>query len=238
MAKILVVDDEIGIRERLSDILSGEGGAVSMAENAEVARKLVSTEAFDLILLDIWMPDADGVSLLKELKARHWLHCPVVMMYGHASEETAAEALKFGALACLEKPIALAKLVETVQHGLRVSERLRMLAPYRPAEPEDDETEAKEEEKEPLPVLEVPGTGVSIDFTKSLREVKDATERAYLKAVMKAEGNNMSAVAKRAGLLRTHLYRKIRSLGIPTPRQSEVQAEAEELETTAEASED
>ena len=71
MAKILVVDDEIGIRELLSDILSDEGYTVETAENAETARRLITTEPFDLILLDIWMPDTDGVSLLKELNVRH-----------------------------------------------------------------------------------------------------------------------------------------------------------------------
>ena len=71
MAKILVVDDEIGIRELLSDILSDEGYTVETAENAETARRLITTEPFDLILLDIWMPDTDGVSLLKELNVRY-----------------------------------------------------------------------------------------------------------------------------------------------------------------------
>ena len=75
MAKILVVDDEIGIRELLSDILTDEGYAVETAENAETARRRIGAEEFDLILLDIWMPDTDGVSLLKELKVRNLLHC-------------------------------------------------------------------------------------------------------------------------------------------------------------------
>ena len=109
MAKILVVDDEIGIRELLSDILSDEGYTVETAENAETARRLITTEPFDLILLDIWMPDTDGVSLLKELNVRHLLHCPVLMMSGHATIETAVEATKFGALDCLEKPATVPK---------------------------------------------------------------------------------------------------------------------------------
>ncbi len=232
MAKILVVDDEIGIRELLSDILADEHYAVVTAESAEAVRQCLGKESFDLILLDLWMPDADGVSLLKELNARHLLHCPVITMSNSASAEIAAEAKKYGAIACLEKPVAMVKLIETVQHGLRVSERLRALAPYRPVPPaaKHQKTEAKKKaEPEPLPVFEVPGTGMTIDFTKTLREVKESTERAYLKAVMTAEGNKMTNVAKHSGLLRSHLYRKLRLLGISTPRHVE-EAEPQALD--------
>lgn len=135
MAKILVVDDEIGIRELLSDILTDEGYAVETAENAETARRRIGAEEFDLILLDIWMPDTDGVSLLKELKVRNLLHCPVLMMSGHATIETAVEATKFGALACLEKPISMQKLLESVRHGLEVCDRIRAMAKYRRINP-------------------------------------------------------------------------------------------------------
>ena len=146
MAKILVVDDEIGIRELLSDILTDEGYAVETAENAETARRRIGAEEFDLILLDIWMPDTDGVSLLKELKVRNLLHCPVLMMSGHATIETAVEATKFGALACLEKPISMQKLLESVRHGLEVCDRIRAMAKYRPDQPEE----------KPIPVVPIP----------------------------------------------------------------------------------
>ena len=186
MSKILVVDDEIGVRELLSDILTDEGYAVDTAENAEAARRRISAESFDLILLDVWMPDADGVSLLKELSASHLLHCPVITLCNHASIEIAAEAKKYGAIDCLEKPVAMAKLIGAVQHGLRVSERLRTLAPYRPASPAPQVPKAVAKEKPVeavLPVLEVPGTGLCIDFSKTLREVKDATAQAAVSAI-------------------------------------------------------
>ena len=118
MAKILIVDDEIGIRELLSEILDEEGYTVYAAENAEAARVLMSQEQFDLILLDIWMPDTDGITLLKEWGVRKMLNCPVIMMSGHGTIETAVEATKFGALAFLEKPISMQKLLDSVRHGL------------------------------------------------------------------------------------------------------------------------
>ena len=111
MAVILVVDDEIGIRELLSEILSDEGYGVLLAENASAARSAM-TQHPDLVLLDIWMPDNDGVSLLKEWNATGQLNVPVIMMSGHATLDTAVEATKFGAVDFLEKPIALSRLQE------------------------------------------------------------------------------------------------------------------------------
>ena len=109
MAVILVVDDEIGIRELLSEILSDEGYGVLLAENASAARSAM-TQHPDLVLLDIWMPDNDGVSLLKEWNATGQLNVPVIMMSGHATLDTAVEATKFGAVDFLEKPIEAEKL--------------------------------------------------------------------------------------------------------------------------------
>ena len=226
MAKILVVDDEIGIRELLSDILSDEGYAVETAENAETARRRICAEEFDLILLDIWMPDTDGVSLLKELNVRHQLHCPVLMMSGHATIETAVEATKFGALGCLEKPISMQKLLDSVRHGILVRERIRSMARYRPDLPEERTNSVEKSPslpdpvREELPCFEVPGTGITINFSSTLKDVRETTERAYLKALMNYENNQMTRVAKRAGLERTHLYRKLKALNIPIPRHS------------------
>ena len=118
MAVILVVDDEIGIRELLSEILSDEGYGVLLAENASAARSAM-TQHPDLVLLDIWMPDNDGVSLLKEWNATGQLNVPVIMMSGHATLDTAVEATKFGAVDFLEKPIALQKLLATVKKCLK-----------------------------------------------------------------------------------------------------------------------
>jgi DNA-binding NtrC family response regulator len=119
MAQILVVDDEVGIRELLSEILADEGHQVSLAESAGDARRLRERSRPDLVLLDIWMPDTDGITLLKEWAASGQLNMPVVMMSGHATIETAVEATRIGALDFLEKPIALQRLLATVKRALR-----------------------------------------------------------------------------------------------------------------------
>ena len=119
MAIILVVDDEVGIRELLSEILIDEGYDVRLAENATAARQIRNDLRPDLVLLDIWMPDTDGISLLKEWHAAGHLNMPVVMMSGHGTIDTAVEATRFGAFDFLEKPIALQKLLSTVQKALK-----------------------------------------------------------------------------------------------------------------------
>jgi len=119
MAQILVVDDEIGIRELLSEILADEGHQVTLAESAGEARRVRERGRPDLVLLDIWMPDTDGITLLKEWATSGQLTMPVVMMSGHATIETAVEATRIGALDFLEKPIALQRLLATVKRALR-----------------------------------------------------------------------------------------------------------------------
>ncbi len=119
MAEILVVDDEVGIRELLSEILADEGHSIMLAENATRARELRASRRPDLVLLDIWMPDADGISLLKEWSANGLLTMPVVMMSGHGTIDTAVEATRIGAVDFLEKPIALQKLLATVKKCLK-----------------------------------------------------------------------------------------------------------------------
>lgn len=122
MAQILVVDDEVGIRELLSEILSDEGHQVMLADSAAQARSLRERQRPDLVLLDIWMPDTDGITLLKEWSASGRLSMPVIMMSGHGTIETAVEATRIGALDFLEKPIALQRLLTTVRRGLRHAE--------------------------------------------------------------------------------------------------------------------
>ncbi len=117
--KILVVDDEVGIRELLLDILQDEGYQVQLAENASAARLMVEQTTPDAILLDIWMPDTDGITLLKEWQKNQKLTMPVIMMSGHGSIDTAVESTKIGAYAYLEKPIALQKLLKTVSDALK-----------------------------------------------------------------------------------------------------------------------
>jgi len=122
--KVLVVDDEIGIRELLSDILIDEGYQVKLAENAAQARDWRQQDRPDLVLLDIWMPDCDGISLLKEWANGGLLTMPVVMMSGHGTIDTAVEATRIGAFDFLEKPIALQKLLKTVDAALKHGEQL------------------------------------------------------------------------------------------------------------------
>tara|TARA_B100000676_G_scaffold45755_2_gene44241 strand:- start:58992 stop:60242 length:1251 start_codon:yes stop_codon:yes gene_type:complete len=124
---ILVVDDEIGIRELLSEILRDEGYHVTLAESAEQARIWRNKSRPDLVLLDIWMPDTDGVTLLKEWASNGLLTMPVIVMSGHGTIATAVEATRIGAFGYLEKPIPLQMLLNTVQKALR--SRLSQTAP-------------------------------------------------------------------------------------------------------------
>lgn len=119
MANILIVDDEIGIRELLSEILRDEGHDILLAENAARARDIRQQKRPDLVLLDIWMPDTDGITLLKEWSAGGQLTMPVIMMSGHGTIDTAVEATRIGAIDYLEKPIALQKLLEAVKNALQ-----------------------------------------------------------------------------------------------------------------------
>ncbi|HXU51223.1 MAG TPA: sigma-54 dependent transcriptional regulator [Casimicrobiaceae bacterium] len=119
--EILVVDDEVGIRELLSEILQDEGYRVALAENAGEARAYRARQQPSLVLLDIWMPDTDGVTLLREWGASGALTMPVVMMSGHGTIETAVEATRIGAFDFLEKPIGLTKLLSTIARALKVA---------------------------------------------------------------------------------------------------------------------
>ncbi len=116
--QILVVDDEVGIRELLFEILSDEGYGVRVAENAQTARAARKEMRPDLVLLDIWMPDIDGITLLKEWAGSGLLTMPVVMMSGHGTIDSAVEATRIGAFDFLEKPISLPKLLATVGKAL------------------------------------------------------------------------------------------------------------------------
>ena len=116
---ILIVDDEQDIRESLRDILEDEGHKIYLAENAEAAKIIKDKENIKLILLDIWMPDSDGITLLKEWAASNKINCPVIMMSGHGTIDTAIEATKIGAYDFLEKPISLQKLLNTINSALK-----------------------------------------------------------------------------------------------------------------------
>jgi DNA-binding NtrC family response regulator len=116
--QILVVDDEVGIRELLFEILRDEGYGVRLAENAQTARSARKEMRPDLVLLDIWMPDTDGITLLKEWAGSGLLTMPVVMLSGHGTIDSAVEATRIGAFDFLEKPISLPKLLATVGKAL------------------------------------------------------------------------------------------------------------------------
>ena len=125
--KLLIVDDEKDIRDSLKDILIDEGYEIYLAANALEAKKIKLSQTIDLILLDIWMPDIDGLSLLKEWASKNEINCPVIMMSGHGTIDTAIEATKIGATNFLEKPISLQKLLKTISSSLKSSVEIKKL---------------------------------------------------------------------------------------------------------------
>jgi DNA-binding NtrC family response regulator len=230
MATILVVDDEMGIRELLSEILGDEGHVVEVAENAQRAREYRASTTPDLVLLDIWMPDTDGVTLLKEWASQGLLTMPVIMMSGHATIDTAVEATKIGALNFLEKPIALQKLLTAVEQGLsRSKEKPRAAAPAAApiagvvgAAPSVSASGAPGTAERPdmngAPARTGEGGGMQFSFDMPLREARDLFERAYFEYHLQREGGSMTRVAEKTGLERTHLYRKLKQLGVELSR--------------------
>jgi len=279
MATILVVDDELGIRALLSEILSDEGHSVEVAENAAQARNLREQCKPDLVLLDIWMPDVDGITLLKEWGANGQLNMPVIMMSGHGTIDTAVEATKFGAQAFLEKPITMQKLLRAVEQGLTKPAAPRAangaaphaahhhaphlattmaqpvhLATVTPITAASSYNAGSTLRTEMVPtqhlhaeaphVASVPpvgygaapvhhhahapaahGNGLSgpsneqlFQLDRPLREARDDFERAYFEFHLAREGGSMTRVAEKTGLERTHLYRKLKQLGVDLGR--------------------
>jgi len=215
MANILVVDDEHGIRDLLSEILNDEGHAVELAENAAQARAARLRERPDLVLLDIWMPDTDGVTLLKEWASTGLLTMPVIMMSGHATIETAVEATKIGALAFLEKPVTLQKLLNSVEQGLTKSlaqQRDPRLLRATQMSPLGEAVSAGADENQ------IPVASQAFDLDRPLREAKDDFERSYFEFHLAKELGSMTRVADKTGLERTHLYRKLKQLGVDVVR--------------------
>ena len=120
---VLVVDDEADIRTLIKDILSDEGYEVTNAGDAAEARAARQEGKFDLILLDIWMPDTDGITLLREWSEQGDLDCPVVIISGHGTVDTAVEATRLGAFDFVEKPLSIAKLLRTVERAIEAAKR-------------------------------------------------------------------------------------------------------------------
>ena len=258
MANILVVDDEHGIRELLFEILDDEGHNVIAAQNAAEARQARANARPDLVLLDIWMPDTDGVSLLKEWSASGLLDMPVIMMSGHATIETAVEATRIGAMAFLEKPITMQKLLAAVEQGLTKGARQQMVKAggYRgtaaplagsryagaaatgasPAgmaaqvvttmAPNYNATGMGGSDHVATPMAPMhlsaeqllnqsPASNIqSFELDKPLRDARDQFEKSYFEYHLIQEGGSMTRVAEKTGLERTHLYRKLKQLGI------------------------
>jgi len=233
MANILVVDDELGIRDLLSEILNDEGHAVELAENAAQARAARQRTRYDLVLLDIWMPDTDGVTLLKEWSTTGLLNMPVIMMSGHATIETAVEATKIGAQSFLEKPITLQKLLKAVETALTrsapppPSAATGLRRPGMPLQPVSATAAPTELTVEAAmmggqilpPVVEMgPQSRQQFDLDRPLREARDEFEKCYFEYHLAREGGSMTRVAEKTGLERTHLYRKLKQLGVDLSR--------------------
>jgi len=263
MATILVVDDELGIRALLSEILADEGHAVELAENAAQARAVRERLQPELVLLDIWMPDVDGISLLKEWGASGQLTMPVIMMSGHGTIDTAVEATKFGAMAFLEKPITLQKLLRAVElalakpaprsaalpaagggalhgvqgagpTGLGYGHSPQQPTPYSPGSQGLPQPLAQRNEHHPylhdsagglMPHLHTvslapmgPRSEQSFGLDRPLREARDAFEKSYFEFHLAKENGSMTRVAEKTGLERTHLYRKLKQLGVDLSR--------------------
>lgn len=223
----------MGIRALLQEILTDEGHTVELAENAAQARMLRERMRPDLVLLDIWMPDVDGITLLKEWSSGSQLGMPVIMMSGHGTIDTAVEATKFGAMAFLEKPITLQKLLRAVEQGLsKPAPRAATPAPTAPpmlSEPRYEPPRSpymidmSGSNSAPAPVAAIQiGSGLpaeqSFPLDRPLREARDAFEKAYFEYHLARENGSMTRVAERTGLERTHLYRKLKQLGVDLSR--------------------
>lgn len=219
MANILVVDDELGIRDLLCEILNDEGHSVEVAENAAQARAARLRDRPDLVLLDIWMPDTDGVTLLKEWSTTGALTMPVIMMSGHATIDTAVEATKIGALAFLEKPITLQKLLKAVEQGLARNLVRKTVAPVMTSAGLQMIDACASTGQAGAVVAEAgPQSEQSFLLDKPLRESRDEFEKAYFEYHLAKENGSMTRVAEKTGLERTHLYRKLKQLGVDLTR--------------------
>lgn len=186
---ILIVDDELGIRELLRECLEDEGYTVKVAENALEADKIVKEHRFDLILMDVWLPDMDGVSLFKRFIS-NGIVTPVIMMSGHASISSALEAIRIGARDFLEKPLSLSKLLPLVdKHVLK-------------------ETANSDG------IIEDISEIITLDLNNQLKMIKENLERRYFLYHMNKYRSNITKIAEVSGVDRAHLYRKFKTLGI------------------------
>jgi len=223
MATILVVDDELGIRALLSEILTDEGHSVELAENAAQARACRERVRPDLVLLDIWMPDVDGITLLKEWGAAALLNMPVIMMSGHGTIDTAVEATKVGAIAFLEKPITLQKLLRAVEQALakptaRSATPATVITRIETSVTVESAVTGSSSLVPAAPLVLGPQPEQLFELDRPLREARDAFEKSYFEFHLAKENGSMTRVAEKTGLERTHLYRKLKQLGVDLSR--------------------
>ena len=171
------------------------------------------------MLLDIWMPDTDGVTLLKEWSSTGLLTMPVIMMSGHATIDTAVEATKIGALAFLEKPITMQKLLKAVEQGLARGV-LHRAAIAEASVKDSVHLQAQDAAQAAAPSTADQGPRATQNFLldKPLREARDEFEKAYFEYHLARENGSMTRVAEKTGLERTHLYRKLKQLGVDLSR--------------------
>lgn len=194
---IMVVDDEPDIRQLVSEILEDEGYKVVTAENAEKARELHRQRKPDLILLDIWMPGQDGISLLKEWREKDALCCPVVMMSGHGTIETAVEATKLGAYDFIEKPLSIAKMLLTISNALRAGQlekenrglRKQIATPLEPAGNSQTMQRLREQAKriaqhaKCITLYGEPGVGKEM-FARYIHSLSSYKDRPFVRAAI------------------------------------------------------
>jgi len=200
-ALILVVDDEPDIRELVKDILQDEGYAVETAKNVEEAKKIQNARQIDLVLLDIWMPGEDGISLLKFWKKNEQKTFPIVMLSGHGNVETAVEATRTGAFDFIEKPLSMEKLLLVVRQALEDDRQKKLADAYSFLAEVNTNSEVQR-------LLSLP-----------LKEARELFERSYLLYQLEHSEGSISRLSNLIGMERTHLYRKLKSLGI-NPKES------------------
>ena len=227
MANILVVDDELGIRDLLSEILNDEGHTVELAENAAQARARAAAPRPDLVLLDIWMPDTDGVTLLKEWSTSGLLSMPVIMMSGHATIETAVEATKIGAHRSWKSRSRMQKLLRRWRRAWRATSR-RAVHARKPgtarggADAGAGAHGGSRHDRRPDACRRWSTWArrrASCSSWTSRCAMRATNSRSrYFEFHLAKEGGSMTRVAEKTGLERTHLYRKLKQLGVDLSR--------------------
>ena len=222
MAKILIVDDDLGIRELLQEILQDHGHVVLQAGDATTATKALRSGNPDLIFLDIWMPDMDGLDLLRLWRRDGGCDAVVIVMSGQATLDAAVEATRQGALDFLEKPISLQKFLAAVSHGLAHGRSLMEESAAVQANllsPKAEKVGGRKAGTVAATLAEASrqtrrSASAALRLDLPLREARELFEVNYFRFHLDAAEGNVAKVAKRTGLERTHLYRKLHSLNL------------------------